>query len=327
MTDTRATEQAVYAEGLSKAFRGRAAVAGLNLDIPPGEVFGLVGPDGAGKTTTFRLLCGILLPDAGTVWVGGEDVIADPEAAKRHIGYLSQSFAQYTDLTVWENLEFVAAMYSVPDGEWQTRAEELLQASRMTPFKDRLAGNLSGGMKQKLALSCTLLHTPRVVFLDEPTTGVDPVSRRDFWGILYDLPRKGVTIVVSTPYMDEAERCRRVAFMSRGRIIASGTPQELKQRAGGDILVFDTDQPRAARDTLLGREGVLESVLFGDLLHVLTEDGTKAELALRAALQSAGINVRSVSPAEPGLEDIFVHLAAEAPSVHAVAGGQSGGRK
>jgi ABC-2 type transport system ATP-binding protein len=218
-------------------------------------------------------------------------------------------------------------MYSVPDGEWQTRADELLQASRMTPFKSRLAGKLSGGMKQKLALSCTLLHTPRVVFLDEPTTGVDPVSRRDFWGILYDLPRKGVTIVVSTPYMDEAERCRRVAFMSHGRIIVSGTPQELKERAGGDILVFDTDQPRAARDMLLGREGVLESVLFGDLLHVLTGDGTKAEPALRAALQAAGIGVRSVSPAEPGLEDIFVHLAAEAAAVHAVPGGPNGGRK
>lgn len=321
------TDPAVFAEGLSKAFRGRPAVSGLDLDIPSGEVFGLVGPDGAGKTTTFRLLCGILLADAGKVRVGGEDVVANPEAAKRHIGYLSQTFAQYADLTVWENLEFVAAMYSVADGEWQARAEELLQASRMTPFKNRLAGNLSGGMKQKLALSCTLLHTPRVVFLDEPTTGVDPVSRRDFWGILYDLPRKGVTIVVSTPYMDEAERCRRVAFMSHGRIIASGTPQELKQRAGGDILVFDTDQPRAARDTLAGREGVLESVLFGDHLHVLTTDGASAEPTLRAALQSAGINVRSVSPAEPGLEDIFVHLAAEAAGLHAVPGGQNGGRK
>jgi ABC-2 type transport system ATP-binding protein len=182
----------------------------------------------------------------------------------------------------------------------------------MTEFKTRLAGNLSGGMKQKLALSCTLLHTPEVVFLDEPTTGVDPVSRRDFWSILYDLPRRGVTIVVSTPYMDEAERCKRVAFMARGRILADGTPAELKSRAGGEILLFDTDSPRAARDALLSRDDVLESVLFGDVLHVLVADGRSAEAALRRALEAQGITVRAVRPSEPGLEDIFVHLAGQA---------------
>ena len=306
------TEYAVETAGLCKSFRGRPAVSDLNLRVPAGEVFGLVGPDGAGKTTTFRLLCGLIRPDTGSIRVAGEDVIADPESAKRRVGYLSQAFAQYTDLTVWENLEFVAGMYLVPDGEWQERAEELLQASRMTAFKSRLAGNLSGGMKQKLALSCTLLHRPEVLFLDEPTTGVDPVSRRDFWSILYDLPARGVTIVLSTPYMDEAERCRRVAFMSQGRIIASGSPDELRVKTGGGILVFDTDNPRTARDLLAERADVLESVLFGDALHVLTEKPAEAESALRAFLASAGVDVRSVFVSEPGLEDVFVHLASDA---------------
>lgn len=305
-------EYAVITQGLSKAFRGRPAVSNLNLQVPAGEVFGLVGPDGAGKTTTFRLLCGLLRPDAGSIRVAGEDVVSEPEAAKRRIGYLSQAFAQYTDLTVWENLAFVAGAYLVPEGEWQERAEELLQASRMNAFKARLAGNLSGGMKQKLALSCTLLHKPEVLFLDEPTTGVDPVSRRDFWSILYDLPTKGVTIVLSTPYMDEAERCRRVAFMSQGGIIASGSPDELREQTGGGILVFDTDNPRAARDILAVRPDVLESVLFGDVLHVLTAEPASAEAALRQALTDAGIGVRSVVPSEPGLEDVFVHLASDA---------------
>lgn len=326
MNPAEKTIYAVETEGLSKAFRGRPAVADLSLKIPAGEVYGLVGPDGAGKTTTFRLLCGVVLPDSGSIRVAGEDVVAEPESAKRHIGYLSQTFAQYADLTVWENLQFVADMYSVPEGAWQPRAEELLQASRMSPFRKRLAGNLSGGMKQKLALSCTLLHTPQVVFLDEPTTGVDPVSRRDFWSILYDLPRQGVTIVVSTPYMDEAERCQRVGFMVQGRIVAGGTPEELKARAGGEILLFDTDNPRAARDALAGRGDVLESVLFGDRLHVLTEDRDRAEPALRNALEGAGIGIRSVSPAEPGLEDIFVHLAASSDIRRAGPDERAGGK-
>lgn len=309
---------AVHTEGLSKTFQGRPAVSDLNLQVPAGEVFGLVGPDGAGKTTTFRLLCGLIRPDTGSIHIAGVDVIADPESAKRRIGYLSQAFAQYTDLTVWENLEFVAGTYLVPDGEWQERANELLEASRMTAFKSRLAGNLSGGMKQKLALSCTLLHRPEVLFLDEPTTGVDPVSRRDFWSILYDLPAQGVTIVLSTPYMDEAERCRRVAFMSQGRIIASGSPDELRERTGGGILVFDTDNPRHARDVLAKRDDVLESILFGDALHVLTAKPSESEPALTDTLASAGIFVKSVLPSEPGLEDVFVHLAS-----NAINGGQT----
>ena len=300
---------AVWAEGLRKSFQGQPAVEGLDLEIRRGEVFGLVGPDGAGKTTTFRLLCGILTPDSGRMQVAGYDVVENPEAVKRRIGYLSQAFSQYEDLTVWENLHFAADLYTIPEGEWQERGELLLRASGMVPFKSRLAGNLSGGMKQKLALSCTLLHTPEVVFLDEPTTGVDPVSRREFWSILYDLPTQNVTIVISTPYMDEAERCKRVAFLSHGRIFASGTPRELKASTGGDVLVLTTDRPREARDVLEGCEEVLQSVLFGDRVHALVEDAAVSAPRLRRALEEEGISVLTEARGEPGLEDVFVRLA------------------
>lgn len=310
MSDT-IRNTAVQAHGLTKSFGSRRAVDNLDLHVPPGRINGLVGPDGAGKTTTFRLLCGILRPDAGQVIVAGHDVREAPEEVKKRIGYLSQVFSQYPDLTVWENLDFTASLFDVPDGEWQARAEELLQASRMTPFKDRLAGNLSGGMKQKLALSCTLLHTPDVVFLDEPTTGVDPVSRRDFWSILYDLPRQGVTIVISTPYMDEAERCGTVSFMAAGRILVSGTPQDLRRQAGGDVLRLETSEPRRARDILSGHPSVMESVLFGDILHVMGRDGPKSSLEWKRALEEQGIGVTKMETSEPGLEDVFLRLAAE----------------
>ncbi len=217
-------DDAITITGLRKTFNGLTAVDGIDLQVRRGEIFGLVGPDGAGKTTTMRLLAGLLDPDAGGARVAGFDVQRQTEAMKRQIGYMPQRFSLYGDLTVAENMRFFATIYQVPRAERLARQQRLLEFSRLEPFLKRQAQFLSGGMKQKLALACVLMHTPQVLFLDEPTTGVDPVSRRDFWKILYSLLQEGVTLFVSTPYMDEAERCTRVALMNRGRIIFCGTP-------------------------------------------------------------------------------------------------------
>ncbi|MDI1248644.1 MAG: ABC transporter ATP-binding protein, partial [Lacunisphaera sp.] len=224
---------AIQATGLRRTFGTTVAVDTLDLAVAEGEIFGLVGPDGAGKTTTMRMLTGILPPTAGTAEVAGFDVRRDAEPLKEHIGYMSQRFGLYPDLTVLENIGFYADIYSVPRAERIARTERLLGFSNLTPFKQRLAGNLSGGMKQKLGLACALIHTPRVLFLDEPTNGVDPVSRRDFWRILYQLVRDGVTIFVSTSYLDEAERCNRLALLPQGRLLGVGTPDEVKQLMPG----------------------------------------------------------------------------------------------
>jgi ABC-2 type transport system ATP-binding protein len=224
---------AIRTEGLTKSFGGRAAVDGLTLSVAEGEIFGLVGPDGAGKTTTLRLLAAIMDPSAGDAWVDGRHVVREAEALKDSIGYMSQRFGLYPDLSVAENIDFYADIYNVPRRGRAERIGRLLDFSHLGPFRRRLAGNLSGGMKQKLGLACALVHTPRVLLLDEPTNGVDPVSRRDFWRILYQLLREKVTIFVSTAYLDEAERCSRLALLDRGRVLALGTPEEIKRQAGG----------------------------------------------------------------------------------------------
>jgi ABC-2 type transport system ATP-binding protein len=233
---TVSLDNGLRTRGLAKSFGPQTAVAGLDLDVRSGEIFGLVGPDGAGKTTTLRMLAGILDPDAGDAWVGGISVREDPEGVKGIIGYMSQRFSLYGDLTVAENIYFFANLFHVPADERIRREQQLLEASRMTPFRDRLAKDLSGGMKQKLALTCTLIHRPRILYLDEPTTGVDPVSRRDFWKILYGLVREGMTLVVSTPYMDEAERCNRIAFLHQGRVLRCAGPRELKREIPGELV-------------------------------------------------------------------------------------------
>jgi len=300
---------AIYTEGLRKVFGDVTAVDGLDLAVRRGEVFGLVGPDGAGKTTTMRLLCGILRPTGGRAEVAGFDVVAAPEAVKARIGYLSQRFSLYGDLTVWENIAFTADLYRVPRREWEPRAEELLQASRMMPFKRRLADHLSGGMKQKLALTCTLIHTPEVILLDEPTTGVDPVSRREFWTILYRLPAQGVTILMSTPYMDEAERCMRLAFVQHGRSLACDTPAGLKATLGGEVLALAAHPLRAARDFLRTRPEVQQVTLFGDILHVVVGNAARDAPILRQALRDAGLEANEPQVIPPGLEDVFLKLA------------------
>src|SRR5574340_625315 len=241
---------AIETESLTKRFGSFSAVDGLNLTVEEGEIFGLVGPDGAGKTTTMRLLTSIMEPSSGDAWVAGFHVVRQAEAIKESIGYMSKRFGLYPDLTVMENLDFYADIYTVPRRERKERIDRLLGFSNLTPFRRRLAGNLSGGMKQKLGLACALVHTPRVLFLDEPTNGVDSVSRRDFWRILYQLQQERVTIFVSTAYLDEAERCTRLALIHQGRLLALGTPHEVKQLMRGTIWEIRTRKPREATAVL-----------------------------------------------------------------------------
>jgi len=303
---------AIRTTQLRRTFGETVAVDTLDLTVAEGEIFGLVGPDGAGKTTTMRLLAGILEPSGGTAEVAGCDVRRESERLKDHVGYMSQRFGLYPDLTVLENIEFYADIYGVPARGRAERLEKLLGFSNLTPFRRRLAGNLSGGMKQKLGLACALIHTPRVLLLDEPTNGVDPVSRRDFWRILYQLVREGVTIFVSTAYLDEAERCGRLALMDRGRILALGTPPEVKRLLGGGTWEVRPDRARAAAAFLRERLPRAAVALYGDRLHI-TASGLD-EPALRAAAQSGGFAIAGLRPIEPSLEDVFVAVLAQRES-------------
>ncbi|MBK8598256.1 MAG: ABC transporter ATP-binding protein [Holophagales bacterium] len=299
---------AIEVDGLTKSFGTIEAVKGLSLRIPAGEIYGLVGPDGAGKTTTMRLLTGSMDPTSGDAFVGGHHTVREAESIKEEIGYMAQRFGLYPDLTVAENIHFYADIYGVPRRGREERIEELLSFSNMKPFKKRLAGNLSGGMKQKLGLVCALIHTPKVLFLDEPTNGVDPVSRRDFWRILNELQKDGVTILVSTAYLDEAERCTRVGFLHQGHLIAEGTPDELKGLLPGVILEVTAEQPRAAAASLR-KAGVSPSVgLFGDRIHVVAQDPRQATAAIEAALAGDSLVLRGIRQKPPSLEDVFISV-------------------
>ena len=299
---------AIHTENLSRTFGDLTAVDRLSLEVAEGEIFGLVGPDGAGKTTTMRMLTGILAPTAGRAEVAGLDVARDAERLKDHIGYMSQRFGLYPDLTVLENIGFYADIYGVPARGRTDKIEQLLGFSNLTPFKQRLAGNLSGGMKQKLGLACALIHTPRVLFLDEPTNGVDPVSRRDFWRILYQLVRERVTIFVSTAYLDEAERCNRIALLHNGRLFGVGTPAEAKARMPGTLFELRTSAPR--RTAALLREKLTGAIvgLFGDRVHIATLQTDHFETQVRALVSAAGFEITLLRPIEPSLEDVFVSV-------------------
>jgi ABC-2 type transport system ATP-binding protein len=295
----------IECSGLTRRFGALAAVDGLSLEVAAAEIFALVGPDGAGKSTLLRMLCGALTPTAGRAIVAGYDVVRDPEAVKARIGYMPQRFSLYGDLSVSENLRLYADLYEVSPAEFGPRAARLLDAFRLAGFENRLAQFLSGGMKQKLALACTLVHDPEVLFLDEPTSGVDPVSRRQFWRILYDLNRGGITVVVSTPYMDEAERASRIGLMDRGRLIALGDPASLKAEMRGSLFEVVADPQEGAKRAL--REiAIVESFeVFGDRLHVLV--GPAAEAGeLERALAQRGAHVRVLRQIPPSLEDVFV---------------------
>ncbi|MBZ5563015.1 MAG: ABC transporter ATP-binding protein [Acidobacteriia bacterium] len=305
--------EVIRTASLTRRFGALTALDGLTLAVEEGEIFGLVGPDGAGKTTTMRLLAAVLEPTSGDAWVAGHHIVREAEALKEDIGYMSQRFGLYPDLTVLENLEFYADIYSVPRRGRGEKVERLLAFSNLTPFKKRLAGNLSGGMKQKLGLACALIHTPRVLFLDEPTNGVDPASRRDFWRILYRLLREKVTIFVSTAYLDEAERCHRLALIHQGKLLAVGTPAEIKGLMKGAILEIRASEPREAASLL--RAGLrAESVgLFGDRVHVLTQDPERTSGEALQLLTAAGLTPEAIRPIEPTLEDVFVSVLAEKP--------------
>jgi ABC-2 type transport system ATP-binding protein len=296
---------------LTKTFADVRAVDGLTLDVEEGEIFALVGPDGAGKTTTMRLLTAIMDPTSGDAWVAGHHVVKDGEALKDDIGYMSQRFGLYPDLTVMENLDFYADIYGVEPRGRAEKIERLLAFSNLTPFKQRLAGNLSGGMKQKLGLACALIHTPKVLFLDEPTNGVDPSSRRDFWRILYQLLREKVTIFVSTAYLDEAERASRVALMHHGKLLAVGTPQEVKRLMRGAILEIRSSDPRKATAVLREHLPGASVGLFGDRVHVVAEDLDAAERQSTEILRAAQIEALEFRPVEPTLEDVFVSVLGE----------------
>ncbi|MCC6124990.1 MAG: ABC transporter ATP-binding protein [Pirellulales bacterium] len=302
---------AIRLENLTKRFGDLTAVDSLSLDVVEGEIFGLVGPDGAGKTTAMRLLTAIMEPTSGDAWIDGKHIRRDAEAIKENIGYMSQRFGLYADLTVAENIDFYADIYCEPRRGRREIIDRLLEFSNLQPFKKRLAGNLSGGMKQKLGLVCALIHTPKVLFLDEPTNGVDPVSRRDFWRILYQLLREKVTVFVSTAYLDEAERCNRLALIDRGRLLACGTPDEIKGLMRGAILEIRCERPRAAAALLKEKLANATVGLFGDRIHAVGERPERITAEIGRILAEGNLGIESIRLIEPSLEDVFVSVVAE----------------
>lgn len=299
---------AIRTDNLSKRFGEITAVDCLNLTIEKGELFGLVGSDGAGKTTTIRMLVGIMDPSDGEAWVNGHHTVREADPLKDDIGYMSQRFALYPDLTVIENLLFYADIHGLSRKERDPRIDRLLGFSNLAPFRNRPAGKLSGGMKQKLGLSCALIHTPKVLFLDEPTNGVDPVSRRDFWRILHQLLREGVTIFVATSYLDEADRCNRVGLIHDSRLLACDRPERLRDRMSGEILEVRSSNARKSAAIL--RERILDASvgIFGDRLHLVSRSPEQhAELA-SSILNNEGIGVMGIRRIEPSLEDVYISI-------------------
>jgi ABC-2 type transport system ATP-binding protein len=298
----------IETENLTRRFRNVTAVDGLNLAVRRGEIFGLVGPDGAGKTTTIRMLCAIMDPSEGSARVAGFDTVSESEQIKRRIGYMAQRFNLYGDLSVVENLDFFADVFQVRGTERRERKERLLQFARLTEFRKRRAAHLSGGMQKKLALACTLIHKPEIIFLDEPTTGVDPVSRREFWDILTELHLQGITVFVSTPYMDEAERCSKVGLMYEGRIIVCDAPDQIKRLVAGELLELRPSDLRRAEEVVARLEGVIELQTYGDLLHVFVDNASMRREALQRALEAAEIGVVSLRRTRPRMEEAFISL-------------------
>jgi len=307
------SESAVEVSGLTKRFGNFAAVDGVSFAVERGEVFGLLGPNGAGKSTTIRMLCGILAPTSGEGRVGGHDVGREPEAVRERIGYMSQRFSLYLDLTTEENLEFYGGIYGVARERLTERIRWALEMAGLEEQRDRLTGELPTGWRQRLALGCALLHEPEVVFLDEPTAGVDPISRRRFWEVIYGLAEAGVACLVTTHYMDEAERCDRVALMYGGRVIALDSPEGLKrERVAAGLLEVACEEPGRAVALLQKTAGVKQARLYGAGVHVVVSEPATGARLVREALESAGLRPSRVEAAEASLEDVFVALIQEA---------------
>lgn len=299
------------AQGLTRRFGATVAVKDLTVHLDRGEIFALLGPDGSGKTTTLRMLSGAIAPTSGTITIEGIDLSRDPERVHERVGYMPQRFSLYGDLTVRENLDFYARLFNVSPQILAARSQQLLEFSGLTTFRDRLAAQLSGGMKQKLALACTLVHDPQILLLDEPTAGVDPVSRREFWRILYELNRREVTILVSTTYMDEAERCATVGLLYAGELIAVEDPGAMRRRMRGDVVEFVAEPKAVARRIIETSPEILSRTVIGDRFHVVVPDAAAALPALTRRLEGAGVRLQDVGRVPPSLEDVFVSVIAD----------------
>ncbi|MFA6222824.1 MAG: ABC transporter ATP-binding protein [Desulfomonilaceae bacterium] len=302
-------EIAVFAKDLTRVFGSFVAVDHVTFEVRPGEIFGFLGPNGAGKTTTIKILCGLLTPSSGQGMVTGYDVSTESEEIKKHIGYMSQKFSLYEDLTVSENLDFFGGVYGLDEETKRKRGEWVLQMAGLQDKLDILTRSLPLGWKQRLALGCAILHEPPVLFLDEPTSGVDPLSRRNFWELINDLASQGVTIFVTTHYMEEAEYCNRLALMSAGKIVALGTPSDLKKNwMSESVIDLECDQPMRASELLKKEKIFSEAAIFGSSLHLVTGDPTGAEETTRRIMSDNGIDVLRLEKVTPSLEDVFVTL-------------------
>jgi drug efflux transport system ATP-binding protein len=307
--DNGNNDKAVVVENLEKRFGGFVAVNRINFRVGKGEIFGFLGPNGAGKSTTIRMLCGILAPSGGTGMVAGYDILKQPEKIKANIGYMSQKFSLYQDLTVEENIDFYSGIYNIPSRLKDERKQWVIEMAGLGEHRRRPTALLSGGWKQRLALGCAILHQPPIVFLDEPTSGVDPISRRAFWDLIYEMSSKGVTVFVTTHYMDEAEYCDRLGLIYRGDLVALGTPEQLKhEHMAENVLEVFCERPETAMGEIEQLPVVKEAALFGNGLHVVVEDVEAAGRAIRKLLEERGYGIQSVEKITPSLEDVFVSL-------------------
>jgi ABC-2 type transport system ATP-binding protein len=301
-------EFAVEVRDLTRVFGDFVAVDRISLNVEKGQVFGFLGPNGAGKSTTIRMLCGLLLPSSGEGRVAGFDVMTESETIKRHIGYMSQKFSLYDDLSVEENIDFYTGIYNVPKAKRGARKDWVLEMAALTDKRNHLTGSLAGGWKQRLALGCAVLHEPQILFLDEPTSGVDPLSRRQFWDLIAQMSHRGTTVFVTTHYMEEAEYCDELALIYRGKMIAKGKPAELKTIIPEDILEIRVERPFEALEYLEDSGLVQEVALFGGALHAVVGDAAKAGAAIRDFLAAQGLAVEEIIPVVPSMEDVFVSL-------------------